>query len=293
MAILFALLASLFIGVNAIVITKCLERASAFTVATLLTAVGTVVCALLAAATLPGGAVLASWRAGLYFTAAGVFAPGLLRWLYFISLERVGPAASTSAIATIPAFAAVIAVLVLGERPSPPLAAGVGMVVGGIVVLQGTGRGRVGGRVLRARDLAPALVAALLGAVAINLRKAGLDLVDLPILGAAIGFATALLMYLLVLVASPRRRRSFTLRRADLPLFGAGGLSLALGWLCMFYALANGPVVLVAPLSSLYPLVVLVLSGLMLKGAEHITPRTVVGSSVVVAGVVLISVLRG
>ncbi len=293
MAVLFALLSSLFIGINTIVIKRCLARANAFTVAALLTCVGTVLFVILAAVTLPSGALSQSSRANLFFIVAGVFAPGLLRWIYFVSMNRVGASIASSVIATIPAFAAIIAVVFVGEHLSLAMGGGLVMVVGGIVVLQrDIDRNHASGAIRRA-DLGLPLVAALLGAIAINLRKLGLVEADLPILGAALGFAAALVVYLLILALSPTVRRGFSFQRRDVPLFVAGGVSLALGWLCVFYALANGPVVLVAPLASLYPLVVLVLGVFFLKDVERVTLQTVLGCCTVVAGVVVISALQG
>jgi uncharacterized membrane protein len=86
-----------------------------------------------------------------------------------------------------------------------------------------------------------------------------------------------------------RRRHAAPL--LDMPFFLAGGLSLALGWLCIFYALSHGAVVLVAPLAGLYPIIVLILSVFLLKDVEKVTRKTVIGCCIVMAGVLLITVV--
>jgi drug/metabolite transporter (DMT)-like permease len=291
LAVVFALLSSLFISVNTIVIRKCLARAEPFTVAALLTAVGALIFWAVGAVALPSGLLFVSTRANLLFIVAGIFAPALVRWLFFASMLRVGTSISSSILATIPAFSAIIAVAFLGERPSPTTAIGLVLIVVGIVLFQGESHGDGSRRIVRRVDLLLPLLAAVVGSIAINLRKLGLEEVDSPVLGAVLGFSSALLVYLILLAVSPKLLRSFRFKARDMPLFLAGGSSLALGWLCIFYALSYGPVVLVAPLASLHPLFVLMLSALVLKDVERVTLRTVAGCCVVLGGVLLVIVI--
>jgi len=290
MAVLFALLSSLCIGVNTIIIKKSLARANAFTVASLLTVCGAFVFWVLGALLLPLEIFWRSPRATIAFVIAGVFAPALVRWIFFASMDRVGASVSSSILATTPAFAAVIAVAFLDEHLSPAMAVGLLMIVGGIVVFQRDINDNGARRTIRRRDLALPLLGALVGSIAINLRKLGLQEVDSPILGAVLGFSSALVVYVLVLLVSPGTRRGFRFKPRDIPFFVAGGLSLAMGWLCIFYALSYGEVVLVAPLSGLYPIIVLVLSVFLLKDVERVTRMTVIGCCIVMAGVLLVTV---
>jgi len=118
----------------------------------------------------------------------------------------------------------------------------------------------------------------------------GLQIWNFPALGVALGFTSALAIYLIMLVCSPKLRKEFFIRPGDFPIFVAGGLSLSFGWLCIFYALSHGPVVVVAPLNALHPLVVLVLSAIFLKDTERISGLTILGCVSVLSGVVLITV---
>jgi uncharacterized membrane protein len=288
MAIFFALISSLFIGLNTIVIKKSLDRANPFSVAIMLTIVGMLFFWAITLITLPIGSVAMNMKANYYFIVAGIFAPGLLRWIFFSGIERVGVSIASSILATIPAFAALIAVVLLNESLSPVLAFGVVMIVAGIILFEQDKNGSKSARDFHGKDIALLFLGALIGAVAITFRKMGLQLLNVPVLGVALGFSSALVVYLLIMACSPKLRAEFSIRMDDLPLFVAGGISLSLGWLCIFYALSHGPVVLVAPLTALHPLVVLALSAIFLKDTERITGMTLLGCISVLSGVILI-----
>lgn len=68
------------------------------------------------------------------------------------------------------------------------------------------------------------------------------------------------------------------------------GLASAGGSIFNYLALSRAPVVLVAPLTSIYPLVTLLCAHLFLKRQERITRRIVAGAALVVAGVATITV---
>ena len=67
------------------------------------------------------------------------------------------------------------------------------------------------------------------------------------------------------------------------------GVAAAWGVAFLFYALQEAPVVLVAPISSSYPLIAIVLTHLFLQRLEKVTARTVAGAIMVVAGVAVIT----
>lgn len=289
MAVIFALLSSVFIGINTILVKKSLSKTSPFTVAAVLTFIGTFFFWLLALATLPMGLYMTNYMAITLFFVAGIFAPALVRWLFFVSIDRVGPAISSSILATIPAFAAIIALIFLNETLSWVMAIGMAMIIGGIIVFERDIKGKDSERNPRRSDLALPILAAIVAAIAINLRKLGLQVVNEPVLAAAVGFGSASAVYIAGLLVSSRLRKDFRISSQDFPLFLLGGFSLALGWLCILYALSHGSVVLVSPLCNLHPLVVLILSTVFLKDVEKITTQTVFGCFSVVLGVILIT----
>jgi uncharacterized membrane protein len=289
MAILFALLSSLFIGLNTIVIKKVLSKATPFCTATMLTFIGMVFFWILAFMTLPKGSIAINTKADIYFIVAGIFAPALVRLFFFTSMERIGVSISSSILATIPAFASILAILFLGEQLTLDMAAGIALIVVGVIIFERDKNGQQPDSRLNRKDLLIPFMAALSGAVAITFRKMGLQENNAPVLGAALGFSSAMAVYSGILAFSPKQRKNFNFKPGEFVLFITGGLSLAIGWLCIFYALSYGDVILVAPLSGLHPLVVIILSVIFLKDVEHITAKTVLGCVSVLLGVALIT----
>ena len=93
---------------------------------------------------------------------------------------------------------------------------------------------------LTAFRVALPILAVIVASIAINLRKLGLQELNLPVLAAAVGFGSASAVYLTGLLISFNLRKQFTISIQDIPIFIAGGFSLALGWLCILYALSHG-----------------------------------------------------
>ena len=77
--------------------------------------------------------------------------------------------------------------------------------------------------------------------------------------------------------------------RRGLVYMALSGVASAWGVAFLFYALQEAPVVMVAPISSSYPLVAIVLTHLFLQRLERVTARTVAGAIMVVAGVTVIT----
>ena len=71
------------------------------------------------------------------------------------------------------------------------------------------------------------------------------------------------------------------------------GLASAVGVACMFFALDVAPVIHVAPLTGVYPLVAILLTHMFLQRLERVTRRSVAGGILVVVGVTLIAAGRG
>lgn len=126
-------------------------------------------------------------------------------------------------------------------------------------------------------------------AVAI-LAKIGLGELAPPLVGAAM----AMMSGTLILGLMERRRPDNQLREKRRAVWiilaagAAGGLAVASN----YFALSMAPVVMVSPISGTTPLFSLLLSYLFLHHLEKITPRLVVGTLLVVIGVVLITVGR-
>jgi uncharacterized membrane protein len=228
-------------------------------------------------------------RAGLggvlYFALAGLVGTTAGRLLRFVSIERVGASVSSALINLYPFVAAGLAILLLGETVTAPIVAGTAVIVAGTILLS------VSGSILGFRPsrlIFPFLSAGCFGAVSI-LRKLGLGGAG-PILGFAINVTTAMIAFTAFLAATGRLR-DFRCDRRSLGLLIAAGVFENAGVLCTVLALRVGSVSVVAPLAGTTPLFVLALSWIFLRDLESVSVRLVVGTSLIVLGVYLITAL--
>jgi uncharacterized membrane protein len=221
----------------------------------------------------------------LYFALAGLVGTTAGRLLRFVSIEQVGASVSSALINLYPFVAAGLAILLLGEAVTVPILAGTAVIVAGTILLS------VSGSILGFRPaqlVFPFLSAVCFGAVAI-LRKLGLGGAG-PILGFAINVTTAFVAFTAFMAVTGNLRRVRCDRRSFGHLIAAGIFENA-GVLCTVLALRVGSVSVVAPLAGTTPLFVLGLSWLFLRDIESLSVRLVVGTSLIVLGVYLITAL--
>ncbi len=285
MAIALALLSSLLMSFTTILMKKGIARTSPTSAMLVVTVVGSLI---FLAISLPVVKLdyLRS-KAFLLFILAGIFAPGLVRWLYFISLDRLGPSISASIASISPAFTAIIAIVFLREKLTLSISLGIVLIITGIIVLEKNIVTGNGFRVQRKKDLIFPLLSAAFISLALVFRKMGLNILNVPLFGVTVGFLTSLVFYAIVLLMSRGMRHSISLNRYDVLLLCGAGVFLTTGWLTLFYALSLGDVIIVAPLANLQPAMVVGLSYLFLKDIEKITPRMISGILVIIIGVLL------
>lgn len=113
-----------------------------------------------------------------------------------------------------------------------------------------------------------------------------------PVVGSAFS-----LLFGVIIVATLFGRQAFQNRylvsRKSLLFLVGTGTSSAIGVVFYFLALDYGPVVLVAPIVGAYPLVTIAMSHVFLRNLEKVTLRMVLGASIVVAGIAIITLGRG
>ena len=74
--------------------------------------------------------------------------------------------------------------------------------------------------------------------------------------------------------------------------FGLSGIASAYGVTFLYFALSNAPVVVVSPVAAINPLITLTLAHIFLQRLERITKRTILGTLLVVLGVIIITLSR-
>ena len=287
MAITLALLSSLLISGTTIVMKKGIERTNPTSAMLVVTLVGTLT---LLAISLPQVQFEhLNSKAFPLFILAGILSPALVRWLYFISIDRIGPSMSSSILSTGPAFTALIAALFLKEKLTVALSLGIILTISGIIIFERDIQTNGKSTIRHKKDLIFAVLAAFLVGLAIVIRKMGLNILDEPLFGVTVGFATSLAFYGMLCLMFKRMRAEISLNRNNTLYLCGAGVFLTAGWLSIFYALSHGEAIVVAPLASLHPMMVLAWSYLFFKDMEKITRKTVFGIFLVLIGVLLIT----
>jgi uncharacterized membrane protein len=287
MAIALALFSSVLISATTIIMKKGIERTNPTSAMLVVTLVGTLLLLGLSLPQVQLGHLKS--KAFPLFVLAGIFSPALVRWLYFISIDRIGPSMSSSILSTGPAFTAVIATVFLKEKVTLNIALGIILIIGGIITFERDLHTDGKLTVRHKQDLIFAVLAAILVGLAIVIRKMGLNILDEPLFGVTVGFTTSLVFYALMCLAFKSMRAAISLNLKNTLYLCGAGVFLTTAWLTLFYALSYGDAIIVAPLASLHPVMVLGWSYLFFKDIEKITFKTVLGIIIVLIGVLLIA----
>ena len=225
----------------------------------------------------------------LLFALAGALAPGIGRLLYYKGMQTVGASVNASVFAIHPMFSSILAVLLLGETLSPANWLGITSIIIGVIFIQTSSKNDVNHKRNWGKSLFLPVLATLTIAVAQIIRKNGLNIYNEPLLGAAVGYAFSLSLYLLLLSISETWHRSFFPKR-DFRLFWKAGLGITLSMILSFYAVSYEEVSIVTPLLAVEPLFVVFFAYLYLKELEQISYKLVLSVILTVSGVALVGI---
>ena len=218
------------------------------------------------------------------FALSGVFHPLLSMYLSFEATARAGPTIAATFASTAPLFAAVVAIVFLGESLTLLIALGTIATVAGIMAIS-RGPGGVP-RLVRVALLLASGTAMIRGAN-YALGKFGLDLLPSVQMASFVNFGVSSLGAIAI-YRYRHGRLPLAVPRAGLVPFLITGTLVAAAIVCMYSALRRGDVVVVSPLVNTYPLFALA-SAVVLR-EERASLRLVAGVLLVVAGVACITV---
>jgi len=124
--------------------------------------------------------------------------------------------------------------------------------------------------------------------------RAGLTRYSSPLYGITIALGVgALALAPLALRAARVQGKGWRPDRAAVLFILASGVSSLFGFGSNVLALSLLPVVVVTPISSIYPLITVLLVRLFLRHHERVTRQTVLGALLVVSGVIFVTLARG
>jgi uncharacterized membrane protein len=282
MAEYFSFQAALCFSIAHILIRRGLVHSNAMTGSFISLTISAAVLLLLIPFFVPYSAL---WNPAIgYFIAAGIFAPGIGRTLGYVGIERIGVARSVPIVNSSPIFASIFAVFYLGELWVLQNIAGTWLVILGVILLS---MAKPANSPWRKMDVIYPILGAMAFGVSANLRKAGLEVVNVPILAAATTASTAAL-FSLGLVQSQGGKEVFKLTGRSAAWLVSAAVFNTAAMLSVFYALSFGKVVIVEPLVSSNPVLTLFLTAIFLRDLEAISLRVIIGALLTVAGTILV-----
>ncbi len=276
----YGLIAALSFGLNAVLVRKALRHTTPATATISVAAVQTLILSTLLVFDLPAF----NLEAIAYFIAAGFLAAILGRTFNYMSIEKLGVPVSTSLVGTNPLWAMILGVVFLGEVMTLSTISGSILVVVGVALISGWGKDSN----LNLRDMGIPLASAFFYAASSAVRKIGLNILPESVLGAVVGAMTGLIAYP-ILMRLIGRTNEFKFSRKSAPFLIAGGITTSIAWISMFMATQQGPVGVVSAIIGANPLFGLVLSVVLLKDTESITPQVIIGCLTIVAAVIVIT----
>ncbi len=227
--------------------------------------------------------------AAALFAVVGLFKPFLSANASLLSVHYLGPTPTSTLAATSPMFAAALGVFFLGEHLSLFIVLGtVAIMVGSIMLAQQGGWGRRTSWPLWALSLP--LAAALIRTSGDVLTKfAMLDLPS-PYFAGLVSFTVSLVIAILVYGGRHRALPKLGLAHGT-GWFVLAGVINGISVYCLNTALKLGDVIVVIPLVSASPFLVLLLSVFLIR-RETITRNSLLAVLLVVPGVILITLGR-
>ena len=215
------------------------------------------------------------------FVVGGLAGNAIGRRWSFMSVDLLGASRSSALRGSSPVITTLLAMVLYAEQVSVfQWAAILAIVVGGMLVNWNP-------RADRRQWVSMGVLYALAAAISYGIRplilKYGLNIADIPLAAACIG-AVAALVY--TLLREDRAQLLATRIDAAFKFWVLSGVLGAVGLVSLTFALAQGDVSVVYPLTSSAPLFTVAFTALLLRGVEQITVRLVAGTVLVVGGVV-------
>ena len=286
--VVLALLSAMSFGLSQILVRKNLDKSNYVYISLTVTIMGNVVLWPLALIFTNFNSV--NFEGLLLFILAGLLAPGIARLFYFKGMETAGISANASIFATYPLYTSIIAILLLGEVLTTENWIGLACIITGVIFV---GRNINNDDNKNKSASKKGLIIPVLGSLAIAfsqiVRKEGLNIYSQPLLGVAVGYTTALIVYLLV-IAVYKNAGARRFSGKDIRLFWKPGVGIAAGWLLSFLALSQEMVSIVAPILQTELLFILFFAYIFLRKIEKYSLKLVASALLIIVGVVLISI---
>jgi DME family drug/metabolite transporter len=221
----------------------------------------------------------------LIFVAVGLLVPGVTRVLSFRGIRTMGSSITSTIVNTTPMFSTLLAIGLLGERPGALVLLGVVLTVGGLATVSWVGSQS---DYKKSELIYPFSCALIFSLKDVTVRWALGAGDGQPIFSAGIAALTSTIQIFL-LTRYVQGERFVVPPWPIARWFVWSGIFTGGSFLFMYLALSMERVTIVAPLINSYAVFVLLLTPLMARQIESVTPRKIAGAALVVAGIFLVS----
>jgi len=222
-----------------------------------------------------------------YFVLAGFFAPGISQIFRDAGFKRLGVAITYPIVSINTLFSMIIAIIFLNEKITIYIVLGSILTFLGVFTLtwQRDSKFR-----LPKKDLYLPILSALFFACSVNLREIGLSKIKYPIIGAAITSTVSFMILLIHILIMKVRKKYWILQlhKDAVKFFIFSGIISCIAFLLYFIALSKSNVVVVQPIASTRPLFAALFSYFLLKEEEKITRKIILGSLLIVSGIIFL-----
>ena len=218
----------------------------------------------------------------------GIAQPAM-RFFQYKGMDKIGASRAVTLRNTYPVLTIVIGITLLGEQLTRLGAFGAVLVVVGIFLSSWKLEQQF--KDFRWLHAIYPLITSTITAFVHPLRRYALLLSNEPLFFAALVGPVSLSAFALYYWSPASADKLAWDRRALIPFLVSGtGETLAVLFLLLAYA--NGPVVIVAPISSTVPIWTMMLAAIFLRDVEHFTRASIVGAFLVVIGVIAIALVK-
>ena len=231
-----------------------------------------------------GGIPMVSWISVGLFCIVGTFQLGV-RLLAYTGVLKIGASRSSALQSISPLVSATIAITVLHEAVTALIIGGTLLVVIGVVLVSWKAEKELPS--FRWWHLLLPVAAACLTGMNHPMRRYALSLSNEPLFFSAFMGFVSLVGFLAYLAVSSQEQLLVWDRKAFWPFLWTGILE-TLSIVFIITALSIGPVVVIAPIASSYPVWALIGAKLFLRDVERIGVKAIVGILSVVAGTIAI-----
>ena len=217
------------------------------------------------------------------------------RFLNYTGIRLAGVARTTSISGTSPLFAALLAILFLGEQVTSSIVLGTLAVAAGLALVMSQ-RGAF--PLTQSQEVQPSgtrrvaigLLCAVAGAAAYGTGHAIARHVVTRVAPAPVTATYTLFfgMLFLLVISVPHLKRDLRAPRSALIMMILAGVCSSFGIFLMYTALARAPVMLASPIVATYPLIAMTFTHIFLQRLERVTLRMVLGAILVVVGITFV-----